>query len=237
MDKQLALLSIVFILCLAIGFYTSNNLINYTTSILPEGISVVSLNPSDGFMVIFWSSISIGFLIFSLFGGILLWFLSKDILFEHERKIIRNNILPVFILFGFGFLFGLYMYLVLLIPYFVGINSLLGLQNIWSLNVILTSALMIGFSIGLSFQLPIIIRNAIKFGLIKKELLKKNRPVILLIILIVSAVITPPDMVSQLLVGLPLYCLFELSLIGTNKTSEVLLCPQSKALFEVKNND
>jgi sec-independent protein translocase protein TatC len=207
-------LGILFFICLGIGFHFSFHLINIINSLMPKGINLVSLNPSDGFLVIFWASITICFLLFSLFGGILLWFLSKDILFEHERKIIRNNILPVFVLFGFGFLFGLYMYLVLLIPYFIGINSLLGLQNIWSLNVILTSALMIGFSIGLSFQLPIIIRNAIKFGLIKKELLKKNRPIILLIILIVSAVITPPDMVSQLLVGLPLYLLFEMSLIG-----------------------
>ncbi len=214
MNKDYLILIITFILCLGIGFLFSNNLINYVTGLLPDGISVVSLNPSDGFLVLFWASFSIGFLIFSFFGGLWLWFYSKRFLYETERKIIKKNIVPIFVLFLIGFIFGMGIYLGILIPYFIGINSLLGLQNIWSLNVILTSALMIGCSIGLSFQLPIIIRNAIKFGLIKKELLKKNRLIILFGIFFLSAVITPPDIVSQILVGVPLYSLFELSMIG-----------------------
>jgi sec-independent protein translocase protein TatC len=213
MNKDYLIPSIIFFICLAIGFLFSNNLINYVTGLLPDGISVVSLNPSDGFLVLFWASFSIGFMIFSFFGGLWFWFYSKNFLYEHERKVIKKNILPVFVLFFLGFIFGIGIYLGILIPYFIQINNSLGLQNIWSLNIILTSALMIGFSIGLSFQLPIIIKNAISFGLIKREVLTKNRGIVLFLILVISAFITPPDVISQILVGLPLYLLFEISLI------------------------
>jgi len=195
-------------------------MISFVTNLVPEGIDIVALNPSDGFMVLFWSSISIGLLIFCLFGGIVIWFITNDILYDFERKIVLKNILPSVLLFLFGFLFGLYMYLGLIIPYFVGINASLRLENIWSLNVVLTSALMIGASIGLSFQLPLVIRNVIRFGLVKKEVFIKNRLIVFLVILVLSAFITPPDMVSQLLVGSPLYLLFELSLIGVKNKYE-----------------
>jgi len=204
----------IIIACLIIGFYFSGLLINFITSLIPSDVSVVSLNPSDGMLVVFWSGISITLLLFSFIGGFLLWKFSEDILFPRERSVILKNIIPSTILFVIGFCFGLYLYLLIMIPYFLEINNSLGLNSIWSLNTILTSSLIIACSIGLSFQLPIILRNLIKFGLIKKELLQKNRGIVIIGLLLISAIITPPDMISQIMVGLPLYLLFELSLIN-----------------------
>ncbi|MDD3084230.1 MAG: twin-arginine translocase subunit TatC [Candidatus ainarchaeum sp.] len=207
------LLFTFFLICLGVGFYFSSFLIQFITSLLPSEIKLVSLNPSDGFLVYFWSALSIGFLLFSFFGGIYLWYYSKNILYSHERKILRNNIIPIVILFATGFLFGIHMYVNIVLKYFLEINSLLGLENIWSINVVFVSALMIGFSLGISFQLPIIIRSLIKFKIIKKDIFVKNKLIVLVVLLILSAIITPPDMISQLMVAGPLYTLFILSLI------------------------
>jgi len=214
MNKQYLFLGLIIIFCLMIGGLTSSHLINLIINFIPVEVNIVSLNPSDGFLVFFYSTLAISLFCFILFGGLWLWNFLKNVLFEKEKKLILKSIVPCSVLFFSGFVFGCLMYLLIIIPYFINVNSLFGLENFWSLSSVLNSSLLIGISIGLSFQLPIIIRNAIRFGLIKKELLRKNRLVVLLIIFIVSAVITPPDIISQLLVGLPLYSLFELSLIG-----------------------
>jgi sec-independent protein translocase protein TatC len=66
---------------------------------------------------------------------------------------------------------------------------------------------------GLIFELPIIIYFLTKIGLVTPEFLKKNRKIALVIVLIVSAVITPPDIASQVIVAIPVLVLYEISII------------------------
>jgi sec-independent protein translocase protein TatC len=66
---------------------------------------------------------------------------------------------------------------------------------------------------GLIFELPIIIYFLTKVGLVTPEFLRKNRKVALVIVLIVSAVITPPDIASQVIVAIPVLILYEVSII------------------------
>jgi sec-independent protein translocase protein TatC len=99
----------------------------------------------------------------------------------------------------------------------------IGISNFTSLICMM----MLGF--GIMFQLPIIVLFLTISGMIKLETLKKLRPIVLVVILVLSALLTPPDVISQLMMGLPTYLLFELSLF----ISSVALRSKKKTGVEV----
>ena len=76
----------------------------------------------------------------------------------------------------------------------------------------LVMMLIVGF--GLMFQFPVGVFAVVASGLISLELLKSYRSVVFIFILLLSALLTPPDAVSQLIMGLPTYALFELGLLA-----------------------
>ena len=86
------------------------------------------------------------------------------------------------------------------------LQPILGLANFLNL----AGWLMLAF--GVMFQSPIVVLLAIRFGVISTESLKKKRPYIMTAILILAAILTPPDIVSQVMLAVPTWLLFELGL-------------------------
>ena len=67
---------------------------------------------------------------------------------------------------------------------------------------------------GLIFELPLVIVFLAKLGIVSVDFLRKNRKYAILLIFIVAAILTPPDVVSQILMAIPLMILYEISIIG-----------------------
>ena len=85
-----------------------------------------------------------------------------------------------------------------------------------SLSSYISTVVSVTFAVGLVFELPILVYFLTKIGIITPDFLKKNRKYMFVILLILSAIITPPDMFSQILVVVPLIILYEFS-IGVSK--------------------
>ena len=79
---------------------------------------------------------------------------------------------------------------------------------------------------GIIFELPIIIYFLTRIGVITPEFLKKNRKISLVLVLSLSAIITPPDVVSQIIVSIPILILYEVSII----IAKIVKKNQEKAL-------
>ena len=86
----------------------------------------------------------------------------------------------------------------------------LGLENFINLS----AAMILAF--GLMFQFPLAVLICVKFGLVRVLTLKLARPYIIVGILILAAIFTPPDIVSQLLLGVPTWLLFEAGLFAAS---------------------
>ena len=71
---------------------------------------------------------------------------------------------------------------------------------------------MFTIPVGLAFELPIVVYFLAKIGIIGPEIMKKFRREAFLVIFIIAAVITPPDALTQILVGIPMYILYEISI-------------------------
>lgn len=159
-------------------------------------------------MTSIWAGFIIGF-------PYVLWEIWKFIspgLHENERKNSRGFILIASFLFFLGVLFGYYVVAPLSISFlgtYVVSQEVLNEFDIGSyISAVRTSVI----ACGILFELPIIIFFLTKVGLITPEIMKKYRKIALVIVLILSAVITPPDVTSQIIVAVPVLILYQISI-------------------------
>ncbi|MGB4839902.1 MAG: twin-arginine translocase subunit TatC, partial [Saprospiraceae bacterium] len=140
------------------------------------------------------------------------WKFIKPGLYEGELKIANRLIAATSFLFILGVCFGYYVIapfaITFLGSYTVGTEAI----NSPTLSSYVNYMTMFTIPVGLSFELPIVVYFLAKIGIIGPEIMKKFRKEAFLIIFIIAAVITPPDALTQILVGVPMYVLYEISI-------------------------
>tara|TARA_B100000767_G_scaffold79167_1_gene75862 strand:- start:731 stop:1543 length:813 start_codon:yes stop_codon:yes gene_type:complete len=159
-----------------------------------------------------WTSITFGFIIAFPFVIYQFWKFISPGLLHKEKNNSRGFIFISSILFFIGVLFGYYIVCPLSIN-FLGTYSVAELvHNDFDLNSYIGLVRASTLASGLIFELPIIIYFLTKIGLVTPEFLKKNRKFALVIVLIFAAVITPPDIASQVIVAIPVIVLYQVSI-------------------------
>jgi sec-independent protein translocase protein TatC len=155
-----------------------------------------------------------------------LWRFIKPGLTDKEVRNSRGAVAITSLLFLLGVFFSYFIVAPLMINFLGGYTVSKDVSNQISLTSYVSSITMITLLMGLLFELPMLVLFLTKIGIITPKYLRKYRKHTLIGILIISGIITPsPDIFSQVVVALPLYALFELSLsissrIYRNKTRE-----------------
>lgn len=171
-----------------------------------------SLAMAEQFSVHIWTSITAGFIIAFPFIIWEFWKFISPGLYENERKGARSFIIISSFLFFIGVLFGYYVVTPLSVN-FLGNYSISDMVErnikIGSYIALVRSSVLAS---GLIFELPIVMYFLTKMGLITPEFLKKYRKHALVLVLILAAVITPPDIISQIIVAIPILLLYEVSI-------------------------
>ena len=162
--------------------------------------------------VLIWMCIAAGFIL--AFPYILwqLWNFISPALYEKEKKNAVWFILTASILFFTGVLFGYYLILPLSVNFFGGFNVSNVIKNEFNVDNYIGMVKTSVISCGLIFELPIVIYFLTKIGLVTAQTLRQYRRYAIVIILIVAAIITPPDILSQIIVSIPLLVLYEISI-------------------------
>lgn len=174
---------------------------------------VQSRTMSGQFSAHIWTSITAGFIIAFPYVIYEFWKFISPGLHSNERRNAKGFIFASSFLFFLGVLFGYYVVTPLSIN-FLGTYQVSGeVFNDFDLSSYIGLVRACALSSGLIFQLPIIIYFLTKVGLVTPEILRKYRKFALIIVLIVSAVITPPDIASQVIVAIPVLILYEVSII------------------------
>jgi sec-independent protein translocase protein TatC len=141
-----------------------------------------------------------------------IWRFIKPALYSKEKKLASGAVIAISGLFFLGVLFGYYLICPLSINFLINYQvSELAINNIKLMSYVSLVA-SISLASGVMFELPVIVMFFSKLGLLTPEFLKKYRRHALVLILVISAVITPPDVFSQILVSLPLFILYEISI-------------------------
>lgn len=159
-----------------------------------------------------WTSITAGFIIAFPFILWEVWKFIKPALYPKERKNAKSFIIISSFLFFIGILFGYYVITPLSVNFLGAYRVADEVKN----NIDLASYIGLlrasVLSSGLIFEMPIIIFFLTKLGLVTPEFLRKQRKYAFVIVLILAALITPPDVISQIIVAIPMVILYEVSI-------------------------
>jgi sec-independent protein translocase protein TatC len=160
-----------------------------------------------------WTSITAGFILAFPFILWQFWKFISPALYEKERKSAVAFIFSTSILFFIGVIFGHYLITPLSLNFLGNYKISSVVKNDIDLDSYLSLVKTTAISCGLVFEMPIIIYFLSKIGLVTAEFLRKYRRYAYVIILIIAAIVTPPDVVSQTIVTIPLIILYEVSIL------------------------
>lgn len=160
-----------------------------------------------------WTSITAGLILAFPFILWEFWKFIRPALYDKERKNAVAFIISTSLLFFLGVLFGYYLIMPLSINFLANYKISSVVQNNIDLDSYLSLIKTTVISCGLVFEMPIIIFFLAKIGLVTAGFLRKYRRYAFVIILIIAAIVTPPDVVSQMTVTIPLVILYEVSIL------------------------
>jgi len=174
--------------------------------------AIQSRKMAGQFSVHIWTSITAGFIVAFPYVLYQFWKFISPGLHINERKTARGFILIASLLFFMGVLFGYYVVTPLSINFLGTYQVSEQVLNEFDIDSYIGLVRACALSGGMIFELPIIIYFLTKIGLVTPELMRKYRKFALVFVLILSAIITPPDIASQIIVAIPVVILYEVSI-------------------------
>ncbi len=208
----------LFVIVLIFGWYISPWLQEFLTTPLltvwPDG-ALLYTGIADGLMIRFSLSVLFSLFITTPFALWNLWTFVAPGLHKSERNVIWPILISSPILFITGAAFAFYILFPFIFGFFIELNQ----SALVPAVVLPAAAEYLSFAIGLlkvfgiAFQLPLILVLLNRVGILSRERAVKMRRYAIVLIVVVAAVLTPPDVVSQILLALPMWGLFEISLL------------------------
>ena len=196
-------------------FCDLSHLLNFGESICIEELPFIIQNTlMEGQVNMFvWMCLLAGFIL--AFPYILwqIWSFISPALYQNEKKNAKFFIFISSILFFLGVLFGYFIIIPMSVNFVATFTVSDMVKNQFTLDSYIGMFKTSVIAGGLFFELPIIIYFLTKLGLVTPEFLRKYRKYAIVIVLIVAAIVTPPDVVSQTIVAIPMLVIFELSVI------------------------
>ena len=179
-------------------------------------LKIINIKMSGQFLTHMYISIVAGFIM--AFPYILweIWRFVRPAMHDNEKAYSKGGVFISTLLFLTGILFSFFLIVPLTVNFLGTYQVSESVANQISLGSYISTVVSVTFAVGIVFELPILVYFLTKIGVITPDFLKKNRKYMFVILLLLSAVITPPDMFSQVLVVLPLLVLYEFS-IGVSK--------------------
>ncbi len=204
---------VAVMILLPITFFFANDIRRLlVTHSCPPEFTLRFFTPMEPLFVQIKISLLVAFFIGLPYIAYTLWKFIVPALYPNERSRIKQLALASWMLFIAGGAFCFYFILPAMMRFSLSMQSqeleaTIGLSNYISL----VGMMLLGF--GIMFQLPIVVFFLVLSGMISLETIKKQRAIVLIIILVLSALLTPPDIFSQIMMAIPTYLLFEFSLI------------------------
>lgn len=180
--------------------------------VLPPGDKLVYTSLPEAFFIYLKASLIAGIVLASPVIFYELWMFVAPGLYQREKRLALPFLLVSTLLFLAGALFGYYVIFPVSFRFLVGFSTE-NIRALPSLQLYLTFCLKLLLGFGLVFELPVLAFFLGKAGILEARTMAKNRRIAVLLVLILAAVLTPPDVVSQILLAVPLYLLYEVSIL------------------------
>jgi len=214
-DRLLRAVLVVLVVFLAL-FTFSNELYSLLAEPLlvhlPQGSSMIATEVASPFLTPFKLSMVTAIFISMPFILYQLWAFIAPGLYKHEKSMAFPLLFSSIILFYLGMVFAYFVVFPLIFGFFTGIQ-LQGVTMMTDITRYLDFVLKMFFAFGIAFEVPIATIIVIATGMTTAEKLADKRPYVIVVAFIVGMLLTPPDVVSQMLLAVPMWILFEFGLI------------------------
>lgn len=192
-------------------------------------LKLISLKMSDQFMLHFMVAIIVGLIAASPFVFYEIWRFIKPALYDKERKHASGAVFFTSVLFLIGILFGYFLIVPLSIDFLTTYSVSAEVENQINMRSYISTVTSITFASGIIFLLPIFSFFLSKVGILTPQFMRTYRKHSYVVMLLLAAIITPPDVFSQIMVAIPLIFLYEISIF----ISKVVVKKREKSLNEI----
>ena len=175
----------------------------------PENVELFNNKMAGQFLLHIKSSVVGAFIIAFPYLIWELWLFVKPALPPHQRKRSIRYVLETPIWFVMGLLFGYYIISPLAINFLGNYQVSDQISNIIDVSSFMTTVISVSFAAAVAFQLPLLIRLLATMGIVSSDGMRQYRKVAAVALLVFAAIITPPDIISQCLIFVPCYVLYE----------------------------
>ncbi|MEE9373917.1 MAG: twin-arginine translocase subunit TatC [Saprospiraceae bacterium] len=186
--------------------------ISEITCMKPTDFKLLPRDMGEQFFTHIKISIWLGFILAFPYVFWEFWRFIKPGLYKNEQKAARGIVGACSFLFMCGILFGYYVISPFAITFLTGYQVSPDIVSSPTLASYINYMTMLTIPTGIIFELPIVVYFLAKIGLISSDFMKKYRKHAFVIVFILAAIITPPDVLTQILIGIPIYILYELSI-------------------------
>lgn len=143
-----------------------------------------------------------------------IWAFVAPGLYQHEKKLVAPLVASSYTLFLCGMAFAYFVVFPTIFRVMAHYNAPLGAEMTTDIDNYLSFVLTMFIAFGVTFEVPIVVVILVRMGLVTVKKLKEVRPYVIVGAFIIAAVVTPPDVFSQLILALPLIVLYELGIIA-----------------------
>lgn len=184
----------------------------------PTNLQIITRDIQEQFMSHIKVSLWLGFIVSFPYIFYEFWKFIKPGLYKNEIKAARGMVFICSFLFLSGVSFGYFLVAPVAITFLSAYSVSPEVANTTTLAALVNSMTMFTIPTGLIFEMPVVMYFLAKIGIVSSAFLAQYRKHAIVIITIVAAVITPsPDVFTMLMVGIPLYALYELSIVVTKR--------------------
>jgi len=217
----LAGIAVGTIICLSFGSKIIAFIEIPFNNVMGRQLNLQTLAPADGFVSYMKISLVSGLLLSSPWVFYHIWMFISAGLYPKERRYVRLAFPFSAALFVAGALFFVFVVAPITLDFLVKFNkAVLGVSSNFTFKNYISFITTLMLVFGIAFQTPIAIFFLHKTGLVTLAGLKSSRKYVLLGVFVVAAIATPPDVISQITLALPLYLLFELGILTTYFTKQ-----------------
>ncbi|WP_077614254.1 twin-arginine translocase subunit TatC [Caenibacillus caldisaponilyticus] len=212
--RRLLIIVVGFVATFIIGFFLSKPVILFLQrSETARGIHMNAFRITDPFQVYLQTAFVIGLVLLAPLILYQIWAFISPGLYEHERRVTLAYIPLIIALFLSGVAFSYFVLFPYVLHFMANLSESLGIQNVIGINEYFQFLFRLTLPFGFVFELPVLIMFLTRLGVLTPAFLAKIRKYAYFVLLIIAGIITPPDVVSQLIVMVPLVILYELSLM------------------------
>ncbi len=173
-----------------------------------KGHTLIAIAPPELFFTYVKSAILVGFLVSLPMTLYQIWMFVAPGLYANERKLALPFVLVTTLLFFAGCVFGYFVAFPFVFEYFIGLEADYVVTS-WTMQNVFAFMSRLYLAFGIAFELPVGILFLTLAGIVTPAGLARGRPYAVVVMFVVSAILTPPDVVSQILLAVPLLVLYE----------------------------